>query len=661
MRANQFIKELAYPGNIGMMELIKFQQVATPEEKVRMKFLLSTDKKAAWQLLQKVTDVQLHEETLNEIDMSPSSLSKMAANTGAIAGMEFEMIVPSPEDGDSEDNEFDFDADDRASSFYGIGDFFSDGDYNSNSDVERLMDKVNEDYYEWAGEIRSQLWQDEFDGFFRDEMADEFDFDEARSTAAEELDKDSDDDEVIQRVRELFDEFVEEQWEEEGDLYSSAYNKWVEDQELPDETEYFESEGLRLMSDIYNKYSEYITWPYLRETGGGPSLNGIGEEFSEMIGKPVNVSSNYHGAERKPGEYSLEPDSSIVTEDNETGIEFITPPIPVDELLSDLQKTIQWAKSKGAYTNRSTGLHMNISIPGKNMNYLDFTKLALLLGDKYVLESFGRQANHYTTSAVDKIKLKVEDNPEIITRMMYEMRKGMNNIASRTIADTDGFGKYTSINPKGGYVEFRSPGGDWLNEDIGRLTNTLLRFIVALDAALDPEKYRKEYLKKLYQILQPKSNEDPIAYFAQYSAGLLPKGSLKNFIRGRQTQRQYQKDVAANKPTGKMWWKVKFQDRYSVELVASNKEEAFDKAFSEYGLPIEAGRALVSQGKLTAEPIRPYEQAQEKTYGVMPEFRPEQEIIVRAVSQHDAYRAAQEMRPDIFGNLSMRDVNTRLV
>lgn len=662
MRANQFIKELSYPGNIGMMELIKFQKIATPEEKVRMKLLLSTDKKAAWDLLQSVVGTKLHpvtEQALYEIDMSPGNLKKMAADTGAMAGMEFEMAFPDVE-GDADDEaipEPDFSSDDRVSSFDGIEDFFNDGDYNSRREVQRLIERIREDYYEWATEKLGELWQDEKDDFFRDQMHEEFDFDTVKEDVAEELGLDTDSVEVTERVYELFNEFVDDEWESKGRLYQDAYDSWRDSADLPDESDFFEEQGMRWMSDVYQQYSGDIAWPYYTYPNEeGVPMTAIGEEYSDVIGKRVNVSSKYHGAKRTPGEYSLEPDSSIDAEEGGAGLEFISPPMPVEEMFDDLKKTIEWAKSKGAYTNRSTGLHMNISIPDKNMTYLDFTKLALLLGDKYVLETFGREANRYAESALDKIQSKVKGNTELATKMMDEMRKGMNALASRAIANTDGFGKYTSINPKGGYVEFRSPGGDWLNENIDKLESTLLRFVVALDAALDPEKYRKEYLKKLYQILQPKSNDDPIAYFAQYSAGLLPKAALKSFVKNVQTQRQYQKDIAANKPTGKFWWQVNFGN-YGVEVVANTKSEAFEKAGKEYGMPKEAMDALVSQGKATAKAVRRYEQAQENLYRVSPTNNPRQEIMVRAPSQEDAYRQAQEMRPDIFGTLTMRDVS----
>lgn len=638
MRANQFIKELAYPGNIGMMEFVKFQKIATPEQKVRMKFLLSTDKVAAWNLLKQVTDTELQEEIITEIDMSPSNLRKLAADTGAVAGMEFEMVVTDVENIDDEQViEPDFSSDDRVSSFQGIEDFFmADGEWNSRREVQRLMDRIKEDYNEWASEKQSELWQDERLEFFRNEMENEFDFKEAQKEAIldvvgerpEESGKkvlvaysgyhdyekydyqsnvdyekkiEDNEDAINEKVREMFDEFVEEQWDEQGRLYQDAYDSWMSDTDLPDESDFFEERNLRWMRDINIEYEGYITWPYYTQIEDEDKLDfeSIANNYSEVVSKPVNFSRKYHGGQREPNKYVVEPDSSISADEGGSGLEFVSPPLPIDEMLSDLQKTIKWAKSNGYYTNSSTGLHMNVSIPGKNVAFMDFVKLALLLGDNYVLEQFGREANSYAKSALDKVKDQVKYYPESAQKLMDEMRKGLGAIASKAIASSDGFGKYTSINPKEGYVEFRSPGGDWLNEDIGKLTNTLLRFVVALDASLDPEKYRKEYLKKLYQLLQPKSNEDPLAYFAQYSAGMLPKSSLKNFIK----QTQLTRNIKAGKPQaqGKNWWLVKqIGGAGSIEVVASNEQEAKARARASWEISI-------PDNSLEAKPVRAYD------------------------------------------------------
>lgn len=52
--------EASYPGNLGMMEMYKFKQIASPEMWALMKRLIAAGKqKAAWNLLQKVTGTQL--------------------------------------------------------------------------------------------------------------------------------------------------------------------------------------------------------------------------------------------------------------------------------------------------------------------------------------------------------------------------------------------------------------------------------------------------------------------------------------------------------------------------------------------------------------------------------------------------------------------------
>lgn len=52
--------ELAYQGNIGIMELIKFNQVASSSQKAELKKLIADKKTSeAWNLIQQVTGVKL--------------------------------------------------------------------------------------------------------------------------------------------------------------------------------------------------------------------------------------------------------------------------------------------------------------------------------------------------------------------------------------------------------------------------------------------------------------------------------------------------------------------------------------------------------------------------------------------------------------------------
>ena len=59
--------EASYPGNIGMMELAKFFQMAKPDEKDQFKKLLELGKKGlAWKLVQDIVGVKLQGSEFNE-------------------------------------------------------------------------------------------------------------------------------------------------------------------------------------------------------------------------------------------------------------------------------------------------------------------------------------------------------------------------------------------------------------------------------------------------------------------------------------------------------------------------------------------------------------------------------------------------------------------
>jgi GNAT superfamily N-acetyltransferase len=300
----------------------------------------------------------------------------------------------------------------------------------------------------------------------------------------------------------------------------------------------------------------------------------------------------------------VEPDSSIDVDDNDDqGLEFVSPPLPIEELLNDLNKVKAWADRTGCYTNDSTGLHINVSVPGwtQGTDQLDYVKLALLLGDEFVLDSFGRAGNTYAKSAMGKIRDAVRKSPDRAQELMDRMKSGMDQLASKVVHSRS-TEKYTSINVKDGYIEFRSPGGDWLNDNFAEIDNTLRRFTVALSAAVDPEAYRQEYLKKLYKLLDVSGEKDPLSYFAKFAAGELPKAALKSFVR----QAQLERGVNRGKETGPMVWKVSNppQSLASIEVVANSKEEAIKRATAQDGYPSWANTI----NSVVAEPLRPYKQ-----------------------------------------------------
>jgi len=576
---------------------------------------------------------------LNEINMSPSSLRKLASGiAGAQAGMEFEMIVPGADGEDDEEYEPDFDQDERAYSFTDIEEFFTNGDNpNSRRDVRDLISRLQSKYEDYAMEKEAEDWMEVQEEETRRWIEEnEWDEDEKLREALENMGLDEEaieaaimagdransmsvDKEERARIKEteayhhyneasdsiieMLDELVNDEVQNQGSSWQRAYDEWREGWEYPDETDFLDSEGYHSMRDIYQDGD--LIWPYFMPSGnGGQAVEDVASEFGDAIGRPWNASSNYHGARRAPGKYVIEPDGSLEPDDpsSEAGLEFVSPPLPVAELLSDLQKVVAWAKSRGCYTNDSTGLHINVSVPSweGNLEKLDYVKLAILLGDQYVLDQFGRAGNTYCKSALEMVKSRIAQRPEDAGALLKKMRDQLNTTASKLI-HTGVTNKYTSINTKDGYVEFRSPGGDWLSEDIGKIENTLLRFVVALDAAADENKYREEYAKKLYKLLTPSNDSsDTLQYFVKFSSGQLPKSALTSFVRQAQLQRKLKKGQA---PDGqKYWWNVQWDANRRMEVVAGSKKVALQVAAEEWGVPEE------QLAGATVTPMYPYQE-----------------------------------------------------
>lgn len=487
---------------------------------------------------------------LFEVKMSPNSLKKLAGGIDALVGIEFEMIVPdvgSIDDDDDREYEPDYGRDERATDIDDIVRFFGEeddytGQNNSERDLDRLQEELQEKFYEWQSEKIDEQWNsDEGREFFAKWVKNNVDPDDI----ADYVEKDEDLFGNRNPDGSDYMEFIEAAWENgfDDDNYQNAYDEFREDKQNEgdfDEQEFLRDIGIRDMSDVASRVRADIMWPYYESNYGGDgemNLESLADEFSDVIGRKVHYSTGYHSGPRTSDAYTIEPDSSLSGSGDDAGLEFISPPLPIDEALEDVKKVKEWADDKGAYTNRTTGLHLNVSVPGFDQEKLDFVKLTLLLGDKYLLDRFGRSANTYCKSAMDII----EEAPSAQDKelLFKKLKDNLETMASKVI-HSGRVGKFTSINPKDNRVEFRGPGGDWLGQNFDKIEETLYRCVVALDAAVDPEKYRKEYLKKLTKMFAPTkgSLED---VFVQYAAGTITREELKNKLKYTQSQRKKEK------------------------------------------------------------------------------------------------------------------------
>jgi hypothetical protein len=516
------------------------------------------------------------QEQLDEVKMSPSALMQWAKSPeaqGIRAGFEAELIFRDTTNDDDDDMEMepDYDYDERARSVQGVIDFFQGGDYGGMSQREenRLQEGLDNQYLEWMDERLYEVWSDERDELIKEawlrekpmtervhdylvegmEMDDrEADRIQAAGDAAPRFTKSSDQEaykqanpdyaiylEAEEGAEEILQEEVEQTIEKEDGFYDEVLDEFRENFYVDDDSGFFQDIGLGYMSDIAAEYS--LDWPYL--TGGGGGNNGgsrdwedIGTSLQSAIDMPVKVSSNYHSTTRKEGRWIVEPDSSLDPDDREDyGLEIVSPPLPLLDALEKLQEVTDWANNPNegnAYTNQSTGLHMGVSVPYKGGD-VDYLKLILFLGDEYVLQSFGREANTYTKSAMQKFRENIKSGRADPAGALMLMKNNLIEFAQREIQKGVGEGKYTSAHIQNGYIEFRSAGGDWLAEesaDPQKLSSTMLRYARAMQIAANPAEERREYAKKLYKLVAPEGDSQ-LALFSQYAAGEIDKDQLK--------------------------------------------------------------------------------------------------------------------------------------
>jgi hypothetical protein len=351
----------------------------------------------------------LEDEYISEIKMTGKNLRAEAAKTGAQAGMEFEMIVPNVETEELDpEYEPDWDQDQRTRSFSDIRDFFHDGDYNGRREADNLMEEIQNEYEEWQAEQTDEAWARDGVDYMRDyiEVNDLFDrsefLDQAQDeviAANPELPTESEDFQqlVNARLNELQEQFVLEAYEDQGRIYNDALQAFAEEQRDEYDERSFLDDKYPMMTDIQSNFD--ISWPHYYnindgQDSGDVDVDQVADEFGSYMGKPVNASRQYHGGRREAGTYVVEPDGSLEGDNpGDGGLEFVSPPMPIDEMISDLNKVKAWADKTGCYTNDSTGLHINISVPNYSIDRLDYVKLAILMGDEYILDLFGRSGN----------------------------------------------------------------------------------------------------------------------------------------------------------------------------------------------------------------------------------------------------------------------------
>lgn len=482
--------------------------------------------------------------------MSSSALRNWANSNEAkkvLIGFEFEMYFPETDNPDVEQmyDENDYSSDEPTDSIQDIIQFFS---VINQPRILELEARLERKYQSWLDNVISSRSK------FTTWATNETDIVQAfEEDAYDELDKNASEKEIQAYITTQIDWWVRENYKNDLSKYWDDFSSEI--RKKYSEKDFLHDSGYKMMSDVERSF-DYIRWPYTYGESSHDLLSSLEDwanAIERVVGMPV-ISGSYHGNVRKPNTWYLETDTSLEDSHShfDAGLELISPPLPIPDAIKYFNKVVTWAKYNKLYTNRSTGLHMNMSVRG--VNNVDWVKLVLFSGDEYILDQFDRSTNDYTTSSLFLLNKKIkreqkekqvnEDDDEAIyrTRMniddaLNKMRYGTIELAKKSIQSGLGQDKYQSIHIQeknsGSYIEFRGPGNNWLDEssdlENNKILNTIYRLGRAMTIAADPNAERREYAKKLYKVLTPSdpSLVIPAKLFSQYSAGEISREQLK--------------------------------------------------------------------------------------------------------------------------------------
>lgn len=518
----------------------------------------------------KKTGEKVEEEVIDEVSMSPGALADFAKTDIAknmTVGFEAEMAIEGMVDDEPnyDDSEPDWDANEsvpmNSNWRNSIIRFFTSPDaaMNNRTEVEGVLQEIDEEYFEWLGD-QYQEWLDSDDSA------------ETITKFLKDYDEDISDEDIEDTIKFKKNNY----W---GSIEDDVREDWEADNMNDDSfREFMEYRDYDTMQGIYDRHTDVLYWPYFTEPdygGGSVSYEEIEMSFVETTGYKATVSSGYHSATRRPGVWIFEPDSSI----EPSGVELVSPPMPLDEGLKALDDFFAWAKSYGAEANESTGFHMGVSIPEQTMDNVDHLKLILFLGDEYVLKQFGRESNTYTKSSLDRMRGQLRSPRANIPELLAQFKQGLNSEAAKMAGSlmVPKGDRYVSVNIKSNYIEFRSAGGNYF-EKIPEIKNTMLRYVRAMAIAADPEAEKNEYAKKLYKLISTAFPEDltTIQYFSKYAAGTITRSELKNIVTYARSERQRKAAPAAPPKTYEIY--LIGTDYVFHTFTARDDEEANDYA-----------------------------------------------------------------------------------
>ena len=484
-----------------------------------------------------VRQVKLREqgsELLFEINFNDPTLIKQSLDLPIKCGFEAETSWDSVYGGgDDEDSEWLYEY-----SWYDISDFIRD------QEGSNAAARVEDSYNEWIVEGPAMdLESDIIDEMVADREEDEYYLNKYIEDELSEDDIEEYKDDKLDNLRniinqgDMFSDWVyvdaaKAELEEYEDWDLSNWGRQYVEEEKLDEYKDWLREDIRdngeawddAISRAQDEYdmdrwasNEYGSWAsclyehdiYLSNPDGGEG--GGQEEVAEYLTSWTDENSQYQDV--KAGDYHsnagdtdqdywrVEADSSIQT--SGTGSEIISPVYRTPrKMLEEMKSLFAWLENQDVDTNSSTGLHVTMSLDNDEWVRLNPVKLAVLLGDKYLLSTFGRENNSYAKSQyknLEKLGNRLKSNPDAKT--IQQIEDILSSGISRDKFSSINFKDQRDRNTDNQLIEFRIGGGNDYHRDFNTAAKAVMRYAVTMQAAYSDKLYNRDYAKALYRLI----------------------------------------------------------------------------------------------------------------------------------------------------------------
>ena len=454
-------------------------------------------------------------EQIFEINFNRKNIAQQALNSPIKCGFEAETVFTEVQDRGGDDDEWLYEY-----NWYDIEDFIRDQEGSGS------VDTINEAYREWIYEKAYDLEGDIMQDIVADRKEDEDELNDFVEAMLDEDDIEAYKEEELAGMddeqKEEFEDwdfiawgrqYAEEQREDE-------YIEWLEEKirdngealELAVESAEEDNDMDQWASNEYGSWSsclgEHGIYLY-NENGTGDGVNEVGDMLRNWATDNSKVSDDvesgeYHSSYGTNNDFwRVETDSSIET-DGGTGAEVISPVYDTPkQMMEEMKSLFEWFQKENVETNSSCGLHITMSLDSEDKEEINPVKLAVLLGDKYLLSTFGRANNSYAKSQIESLKKAAQElksNPEntkTIKNIESIIGKGINR------------GKFSSINFKdqtdsqtgNQLIEFRIGGGNDYHLNFDTAAKAVIRYAETLRAAYSDAIYNKDYAKALFKLI----------------------------------------------------------------------------------------------------------------------------------------------------------------